>query len=82
MTRCRACKEEVPYEEWQEHVKRHKIEFCLRVGLDPQGWWEVNWENVIRLFNKEEAKPRPEEMQITKEQIKLTRYLKTNTIII
>jgi len=74
--RCRACNQEIEYENWKEHVKAHKIKFCLKYNLDPEQWYEVEWENVIRAFNPDQAKPRPEEEKNKNPDMKLTKFIK------
>jgi hypothetical protein len=75
MTYCRICEQEIPYEEWKDHTKRHRIDFCIKYRLDTKYLYEVEWENVVRAFNPEKAKPRPEELKALDPQKPLTKFI-------
>ena len=56
MVRCRACRKEIEYYGWGSHVAMHKREYLRKLGQDPNKYYTVNWEDVVRLFNPEEAR--------------------------
>lgn len=54
---------------WNKHVEAHKRQFCKRFGINVELWWKINWETVVEQFNPEEAKYKPEPVQVPQKKL-------------
>ena len=48
---CRACSKVIEQAAWQEHIRNHKLEYCERFGLNKKYYYDIDWENVVRIYN-------------------------------
>ncbi len=53
---CRVCGKSIGELGWARHTQMHKEDFCRKFGLDPKEYYEVDWENVVKVFNPSKSK--------------------------
>lgn len=53
---CRVCEKTIGEFGWARHIRMHKEEFCRKLGLDVKKYFEVDWENVVKVFNPSKSK--------------------------
>jgi hypothetical protein len=56
---CRICEKYVGGLSWYNHVRDHKVIFCLETGVDPLNYRKIPWELCVRRFNPSNSRPDP-----------------------
>jgi hypothetical protein len=62
--RCRICESDVGALSWYEHIKKHKVAFCMQTGVDPLNYRKIKWEVCVKFFNPRMAREEKQEIKV------------------